>query len=147
MGDTRYVFSTQDTRRYRFPTHVNDLVMDRAEAQRSEAFIVVLEPGEAPPVHRHDDCEQIFFVTAGHGQLQIGQDAPQYFPVRAGDLVRIPADAWHAIRCEGNQNLVYLSIDCFLNGPPAAEPTWDSHVRGICRKYGWDFDQVIGRGA
>ena len=26
-----YVFSTNDLQRYRFPTHINDLVMDRSE--------------------------------------------------------------------------------------------------------------------
>lgn len=41
----QYVFSTQNTTRYRFPTHVNDLVMDRADAETSDVFIVVLEPG------------------------------------------------------------------------------------------------------
>ena len=46
----KYVFSTTDTRRYRFPTHTNLLVMDRAEATTSESFITVMEPGEAPPL-------------------------------------------------------------------------------------------------
>ena len=44
-----YIFSTEKTKRYRFPTHINDLVMDRSEASSSEVFIVVLAPGEAPP--------------------------------------------------------------------------------------------------
>ncbi len=56
---TRYVFSTTDTIRYRFPTHVNDLVMDRSEAETSEAFIVLLAPGEAPPLHIHHDTSWI----------------------------------------------------------------------------------------
>ena len=45
----RFVFSTAEVKRYRFPTHINDLVVDRADAQTSEVFVVVLEPGEAPP--------------------------------------------------------------------------------------------------
>ena len=41
---------------------------------------------------------------------------------------------------------MYLSIDCFVAGPPAAEPTWDSHVRAMCADNGWDFDAVrLGR--
>ena len=68
----RYVFSTDQTIRYRFSTHINDLVMDRAEAETSEVFIVVLSPGEAPPLHVHHDTEQIFFVMEGNGLLQIG---------------------------------------------------------------------------
>ena len=64
---TRYVFSTADTIRYRYPTHVNDLVIDRVEAATTEVFVVVLEPGEAPPLHRHDDAAQIFYVLDGTG--------------------------------------------------------------------------------
>ncbi len=70
---TRYVFSTTDTIRYHFPTHVNDLVMDRSEAETSEAFIVLLAPGEAPPLHIHHDMEQIFYmpwIVAGQRPLR-----------------------------------------------------------------------------
>lgn len=139
--NTRFVFSTRDTVRYRFPTHTNDLVMDRAEAEASEAFLVVLEPGEAPPLHQHDDTEQIFYVVSGAGRLHIGADDKQY-PVSAGDLVRIPRHTLHRIRCEGEEPLVYLSVDCFAAGRPAAEPTWESHVKTMCRQNGWDFAQV-----
>ena len=61
----QYVFPIGKARHYRFPTHVNDLVMDRAESKTSEVFVVVLEPGEAPPRHKHDDTEQVFHVIAG----------------------------------------------------------------------------------
>ena len=67
---TRYVFSTADTIRYRYPTHVNDLVLDRTEAATTEVFIVVLEPGEAPPLHQHDDTEQIFYIMEGSGHVR-----------------------------------------------------------------------------
>src|SRR5204862_3504496 len=85
----RYVFDTKQTIRYRFPTHTNELVMDRSEAEASEAFMVVLEPGEAPPLHSHDDTEQVFYITNGTGTLQIGADPGQLFPLRPGELVRI----------------------------------------------------------
>ncbi|MEA3334870.1 MAG: hypothetical protein U9R25_03105 [Chloroflexota bacterium] len=59
----KYVFETEKPRRYRFPTHTNYLVMDRSEATTSEVFIVEIAPGEAPPLHQHDDMEQVFYVT------------------------------------------------------------------------------------
>lgn len=139
---THYVFSTTQVARYRFPTHLNALIMDRAEAETSEAFLVVLEPGEAPPLHVHDDTEQVFYVQSGEGTLQIGGDLPAYYRVVPGDLVRIPPHTYHCIRCDGPEQLVYLSIDCFLHGRPAAEPTWESHVRAMCAQNGWNFDEV-----
>ncbi len=147
MSDQQYVFSTSETIRNRFPTHVNDLIMDRSQSATSEAFIVVLEPGEAPPLHVHHDTEQVFYVLQGEGSLQVGDDAGRRHPVKPGDLVRIPPGAYHRIFCEGNQPLKYLSIDCFLNGRPEAEPTWESHVHVLCDDHGWDFDKVkLGKG-
>lgn len=138
----KYVFSTNDTIRYRFPTHTNDLVMDRSEAETSEAFMVVLEPGEAPPLHLHDDTEQVFYVIRGAGVLHIGTPEQQQFSVGPGDLVRIPPNTMHRIQCDRSEPMVYLSIDCFVQGRPAAEPTWESHVRALCERNGWDFGTV-----
>ncbi|MDR7520217.1 MAG: cupin domain-containing protein [Armatimonadota bacterium] len=137
----RYVFSTAETIRYRFPTHINELVMDRADAETSEAFIVVLEPGEAPPMHVHHDTEQIFYVLEGTGILRVGE-GPESHPVRPGDLIRIPPHTLHSITCTGPGRLRYLSVDAFVGGKPKAEPTWDSHVRTLCDRFGWDFDRV-----
>ena len=141
MNTTRYVFPTSQFVRYRFPTHTNDLVLDRAEATTSEVFIVVLEPGEAPPRHVHHDTEQIFYILSGAGVLRIGEPE-QEFPVQPGDIVRIPPSLWHSIRCDGAETLRYVSVDCFVSGRPAAEPTWDSHVRTVCVEQGWEFDTV-----
>ena len=53
MADEKYVFPTDKTVHYPFPTRANDLIVDRSEAAASEAFLVILEPGEAPPLHAH----------------------------------------------------------------------------------------------
>ena len=55
--------------------------------------MVVLEPGEAPPLHAHHDTEQVFYVLSGSGELQIGAAPGERFPVGPGDLVRIPRNA------------------------------------------------------
>ncbi len=140
----KYVFSTKETVHYRFPTHVNDLVMDRAEAETSEVFLVILEPGESPPPHIHDDTEQIFYVIEGSGVLHIGQE-PEIYAVNPGDVVRIPPHTLHKIQCQGARTLRYLSIDCFVGGRPKDEPTWESHVRTMCDLNGWDFAEIMRR--
>jgi mannose-6-phosphate isomerase-like protein (cupin superfamily) len=137
-----YVFSTRDTTRYRFPTHTNLLVMDRAEATASESFISVMEPGEAPPLHKHDDTEQVFYVLSGHGRVVIGADERDMGEIGPGDLVRIPPGTWHRVPCVGDEPLRYLVVDCFPGGRPTAEPTWESHVRVVCEGNGWAFDDV-----
>lgn len=137
----KYVFPTTQSVHYRFPTHVNDLIMDRSEARTSEVFVVVLERGEAPPRHKHDDAEQIFYVLSGKGRLWI-EGEPAEFIVQPGDVVRIPPTVYHRIFCEGNEPLRYLAVDCFVGGRPKDEPTWDSHVRVVCQQQGFDYEQV-----
>jgi len=145
VSQSKYVFSTQQVIHYRFPTHVNDLVIDRAEADTSEVFIVELQPGEAPPLHVHHDTEQIFYVLEGTGALQIGETADNY-PVKPGDVVRIPPHAFHRIQCTNAQPLRYPCVDCFAGGRPKDEPTWESHVRTMCAQNGWSFAKVRGKG-
>ena len=137
----KYVFPTSDFVHYRFPTHTNDLVMDRSHATASEVFVVVLEPGEAPPRHKHDDTEQVFYVLSGRGKLEAGSP-PVEVQVKAGDVVRIPVATLHRIFCEGDEPLRYLAIDCFPGGRPTAEPTWDDHVKVMCKENGWDYAAV-----
>lgn len=138
----RYVFDTNETVRYRFPTHVNDLVIDRADAVTTEVFITVLEPGEAPPLHRHGDTEQIFYVLQGQGELRIGEGGSERFRIKPGDVVRIPPSTWHMIVNDGSEVIRYLSVDAFPSGRPTDEPTWDDHVRGNCALHGWDYDSI-----
>ena len=139
---TKYVFHARDVIRYRFPTHTNDLIMDRRDAATSEAFFVVLEPGESPPLHVHPDAEQVFFVLEGEAEMTVGQESPERFPLRAGDFVRTPPGTYHAARCTSPGRFVYLSSDCFTEAGPRDEPTWDAHVRAMCELNGWDFDAV-----
>lgn len=137
----QFVFPTSKTKHYRFPTHTNDLVVDRADSRTSEVFVVVLEPGEAPPLHQHDDTEQVFYILEGEGILRIGSEKKE-FAVHPADVVRIPPATLHSIQCTGKTPLRYLAVDCFVNGRPAIEPTWDSHVRVMCRQNGWNYEQI-----
>ena len=140
----RYVYPTVGLKRYRFPTHVNDLVFDRSEARSSEAFVVVLEPGESPPKHRHDDTEQVFYVLEGRGTLTAG-DGDERHAVSPGDVVLVPPGTWHSIRAEGG-GLRYLAVDCFVSDRAREEPTWDEHARAMCRRNGWDYEEVVRPG-
>lgn len=138
----KYVFHGRDVIRYRFPTHTNDLIMDRRDATTSEAFFVILEPGEAPPLHVHPDAEQVFFVLEGEADMTVGSETQETFPLRVGDFVRTPPATYHAVRNTGPGRFVYLSIDCFTGDAAHDEPTWDVHVRAMCELNGWDFDAV-----
>ena len=86
----------------------------------SEAFFVILEPGEAPPMHVHEDAEQVFYILEGEGEMTVGRDdAGDACRCASGDFVRTPPGTPHAVRATGRRRFVYLSIDCFTAGPTA----------------------------
>jgi quercetin dioxygenase-like cupin family protein len=143
--EKNYVFPTENLLRYKFPTHINDLVMDRSEAQFSEVFMVVIEPGKGPPLHRHNDTEQIFYMLEGKGTLTIGKEKQLFMKVAPGDVIRIPVNTWHTVKADNDETIKYLAIDCFGTIRNVDEPTWDSHVRVLCKEQGWDYEKVIER--
>lgn len=138
-----YVFKTNQPKRYSFPTHINDLVMDRSDAEFSEVFIVLIEPNKAPPLHKHNDTEQIFYILEGSGILTIGDTDQQEFNVIPGNVVRIPVGTWHKITSQPDKTLKYLAIDCFGDIDRSEEPTWESHVKVLCKEQNWDFNKVV----
>ncbi len=138
---SQFVFSTEKLKRYQFPTHINDLVIDRANSSFSEVFMVIIEPNKAPVYHKHDDTEQIFYIIEGTGVLTIGDDKKQ-IPVKVGDVVRIPVSTFHSIRADDKQTMKYLCVDCF-GEKPKLEPTWDDHVKVVCKNNGWKFEDVV----
>lgn len=138
---SQFVFSTDKVKRYQFPTHINDLVIDRAESGFSEVFIVLIKPGDAPLYHKHDDTEQVFYIVEGTGVLTVGDERKQ-FAIKPGDVVRIPLSTLHSIKADNKQTLKYLCIDCF-GEKPTDEPTWEDHVKTVCATNGWDFNKVV----
>lgn len=138
----KYVFSTKQTIRYIFPTHINDLIMDRSDAEFSEVFITIIEAGRASPLHKHDDTEQVFYMLEGHGKLQVEKPNSIEFDINPGDLIRIPVSKWHTIKANQGVRIKYLVIDCFGSIRNSDEPTWDSHVKVLCKEQGWDYKKV-----
>jgi len=136
----QFVFSTEKLKRYTFPTHINDLVIDRAKSSMSEVFMVIVEPGKTVMHHKHDDTEQIFYILEGMGTLLIGQEKKEY-KLKVGDVVRIPVSTWHSARTDTNMPLKYLCVDCF--GGSTMEPTWDEHVKVVCKSHNWDYEKVV----
>ena len=138
------IFETKNIKRYKFPTHINDLIVDRTRASFCEVFMVEVEPGKSVPHHKHDDTEQIFYVIKGAGILSFGENKEE-FPIKPGDVIRIPVAHYHSIRNDYETTLAYLSVDCFGAKKPD-EDSWDNHVKVMCETHGWDYEKVISSG-
>ena len=77
-----------------------------------------LARGQATERHHHRASEEIYFVLAGEGVLEVGGDERR---VAAGDAALIPPGAWHTIRNDRAGDLRFL---CCCAPPYAHEDTF-----------------------
>ena len=135
------VYNLKKGKRYRFPTHINDLIIDRKDTEGNEVFIVILGPDEKPPIHSHPDVEQIFYIISGYGLLSLGKKGKNKLKVKKNQIVYIPRKEYHSIQNAGQKQMVYLAIAIFII-KSKKEPTWDSHIQTICNRWGWDIKKI-----
>ena len=66
------------------------------------------EPGQATPTHMHPAEDEILYIVEGKGTVAFEGRAD--LPVRAGDLVCLPADQFHRIVAgtDGRMVLIYF---------------------------------------
>jgi mannose-6-phosphate isomerase-like protein (cupin superfamily) len=65
-----------------------------------------LAPGQATERHYHARSEELYFVVAGEGEMELDGERRR---VRTGDAVLIPPGAWHQIRA-GEEPLRFLCV-------------------------------------
>ena len=71
-----------------------------ARAENQSLAEATLEPAQATERHYHREIEEIYFILAGGGDMEIDGD---HSTVRPGDAVLIPPGAWHQLRAESEE--------------------------------------------
>jgi len=85
-------------------------------AKQMTVVHVRLAPDQGHLRHNHPGSEEILFILSGEGQQMVETDleenggVPEFFPVRAGDLVQIPASVFHQTINTGRETLNILAI-------------------------------------
>jgi quercetin dioxygenase-like cupin family protein len=78
------------------------------------------EPGQVTPMHMHPDEDEILYIVAGRGTVTFeGRDD---LPIKAGDLVCLPADQFHQIVAgpDGRMVLIYFMKPDYKSVRPPA---------------------------
>jgi len=104
--EKNFSLNSGNCKQYQFPTHSNEIVVDRGESKSAEVLLVTVEPGKAVHHHAHDDCEQIFYIIEGKGVLVVGPNKEEY-DVKQTQIVRMPAKTLHSMRPKGGNPLRY----------------------------------------
>lgn len=133
MNNGKPTINVRQGKRYVFKTHINEILLPREQAEILEAFLVIIEPGKATPLHVHDDTEQLYHVISGRGHalFQHADGRQEEFDMGPEDVVHVPRNTKHRISCTGQEPLTYLCVDAFPKGKPAHEPTWEHHYKTV----------------
>ena len=78
--------------------------------------LVRLDPGKGHLRHNHPGSEEILFIISGEGEQMVETDleerggVPQFFRVKAGSLVHIPASVYHQTVNTGSEPMFLLAV-------------------------------------
>ena len=79
--------------------------LSNSSAQNQSLAEATLPPHGETTRHYHGDSEELYYVLAGAGEIELdGERAP----LRPGDAVLIPPRAWHQIHAVGDGTLRFL---------------------------------------
>lgn len=119
---------------------------NRDGASEVEVWRQAFAPGVATPVHRHD-CEEVFVVLSGAGELRSRDDATGEVvsrPFGANATLSVPPDVVHQVRNDNDELLVFIVV---ISRPPVrvyvyedfAQPDEDAQYR-----HPYLFDEEYG---
>jgi quercetin dioxygenase-like cupin family protein len=104
------------------------VLVDRSETQLTEVGLNTWRKGLEGPPHSHDAKEQIFYVTAGVGEVVVGNAR---YSVRPGSLVYVPPRVVHQSIVTGDAPLTYLLFNAFLDASKEGHASFAEHIEKV----------------
>ena len=101
-----------------FTTKDGSAIRELHHTDQQSLAEATLVAGQATERHHHARTEEIYFVLAGEGQMEMGGEEQ---PVAAGDAVLIPPGKPHSIRAVGELRFLcscappYSDTDTFFD--------------------------------
>jgi len=87
-------------------SEIRELLAHRNSAIRRQSLAEArLGPGKQTTPHYHPVTEEIYYILAGRGRMQIGDEVHEVGP---GDAIAIPPGCIHTIVNIGDQTLKFL---------------------------------------
>lgn len=82
-----------------------EVLTETDDAKRLAGIFVILPPGDQVPYHYHETRESVICLISGEGVEKVEDEE---FPVKAGDILFIPAHEKHTIINRSDKDLRYL---------------------------------------
>lgn len=105
------------------------VIIDRSETELTEVGLNAWCPGLDGPPHAHDQKEQNFLVTAGRGEVRIGEET---FPAAPGTFFYVPARTIHqTINRSPDTRLEYFLFNAFLDAAKEGHASFADHIAKV----------------
>ena len=104
------------------------VLLDRSETEFSEIGWNCWRPNLDGPPHKHNDKDQIFYITDGVGKVRLGD---QVFDVKPGCLAYVPAGMVHQTITTGNEPLCYVLFNVFNTQDKECHATFADHIEKV----------------
>ena len=97
-----YIDKENPTPGQRYRTEV---LTESDDAERLAGIFVILPAGDQVPYHYHASRESLIYILSGEGIEKVENEE---FPVKAGDVLFIPANEKHTIINRSDKDIRYL---------------------------------------
>jgi mannose-6-phosphate isomerase-like protein (cupin superfamily) len=104
------------------------VLVDRSETELSEIGWNSWRPNLDGPPHKHNDKDQIFYVTDGVGKVKLGDDV---FDVKPGDLAYVPAGLVHQTITTTEVPLSYMLFNIFNGESKEGHASFADHIEKV----------------
>lgn len=104
------------------------VLLDRSETEFTEIGHNEWRPKLDGPPHKHDDKDQVFYITSGNGIVKVGSES---HTVHEGHLIYVPGGIVHQTITTGNEPLCYLLLNVFNDATKEGHGTFAEHIEKV----------------
>lgn len=104
------------------------VLIDRSETALTEVGWNTWKPDLTGPPHKHDQKEQIFYITDGHGTVALGGTK---HPIKPGSLVYVPAGTLHQTITTPDEPVSYMLFNFFLDEEKEGHASFADHISKV----------------
>lgn len=108
--------------------NVVTVLIDRSETELTEIGHNCWRPRLDGPPHKHNDKDQIFYITSGVGKVKLGNEI---YDVKEGNVAYVPAGLVHQTITTGDDPLCYMLYNIFNNPNKEGHQSFKDHIEKV----------------
>jgi len=104
------------------------VLIDRSETELTEVALNEWPAKLNGPPHEHDQKDQVFYIVAGEGIVEVGSDK---FNVVPGNLIYVPAGLVHRTITTSDEPLGYILYNVFNSDDKEGHVSFADHIEKV----------------